>query len=245
MINLVTDEPNKIKSIFTSIEEVVDEVIIEVDSDAWVLNALDRSHITFVKLLLTKDYFTEYSCPEPVKLAVDTKELLKVLKRGKSDDTLTLQADEGHLIIIFKNMDLRRTFKIKLIDLDYEPPQAPDLEWPSTVKLPFSTFKDAISDIEVMDNKVAMSVDEDKIYMDAEGDFGDAKFEYLHGEKIEKKVRSVFSLEKIKFMLKTDKFSDEVTLGLGVDMPLLLILNDVDENGFLRYMLAPRIEQEE
>jgi proliferating cell nuclear antigen len=88
-------------------------------------------------------------------------------------------------------------------------------------------------------------VDEDKFTAEAEGEFGDAKIEYLHGEKIDTKSKSIFSLEKIKEMLKADKFSDAIVLKLGNDMPLNLSLKMATDEGELSFLLAPRIESEE
>jgi proliferating cell nuclear antigen len=55
----------------------------------------------------------------------------------------------------------------------------------------------------------------------------------------------VFSLEKIKEMLKADKFSDIATISLGDDMPLNLKLRMVSDEGELSFLLAPRIEAED
>ena len=79
----------------------------------------------------------------------------------------------------------------------------------------------------------------------AEGEFGDANIEYIHGEKIETEASSVFSLEKVREMLKADKFSDIATINLGDDMPLGVSLKMISEDGELRFMLAPRIESDD
>ena len=68
---------------------------------------------------------------------------------------------------------------------------------------------------------------------------------YLHGENINEHVKSLFSLEKIREMLKADKFSEEAEIRLGSDMPLSLILNMVTGDGNLSFLLAPRLESDE
>jgi proliferating cell nuclear antigen len=88
-------------------------------------------------------------------------------------------------------------------------------------------------------------VDVDKFKVAAEGEFGDANIEYLHGEKIDAEAKSVFSLEKISEMLKADKFSDVAIINLGNDMPLNLKLKMISDDGELSFLLAPRIETED
>ncbi|MBM4240737.1 MAG: proliferating cell nuclear antigen (pcna) [Euryarchaeota archaeon] len=244
MFKAVLNDPNILKTSFDAISSIVDEVQMQADNEGLRLDALDRSHITFVHLELKSDLFDEFSCIKPLKINVDTEELMKVLKRAKSDDIVELSTDEGNLIVTFEG-EARRRFKIRLIDIEYEAPSPPELEYPTEFEVPFSLLKDSIQDIDIFSDKIALMVDKDKFISSAEGEFGDANIEYLHGEKIENKAKSVFSLEKIKEMLKADKFSDTVTLKLGNDMPLNLSLKMVTEDGELSFLLAPRIESEE
>jgi proliferating cell nuclear antigen len=244
MFKAVLSDSNILKTSFDAISSIVDEVQMQADTEGLKLDALDRSHITFVHLELKSGVFDMYSCDEPLKINVDTEELMKVLKRGKSDDMLELAVDESNLIINFEG-EARRTFKIHLIDIEYEPPTPPQLEYPTEFEIPFTLLKNSIQDIDIVSDKISLIVDEDKFIASAEGEFGDATIEYLHGEKIEDNAKSVFSLEKIKEMLKADKFSEAVVLRLGNDMPLNLSLKMASDEGELSFLLAPRIESEE
>jgi proliferating cell nuclear antigen len=244
MFKAVLSDSNVLKTSFEAISSIVDEVQMKADSEGLRLDALDRSHITFVHLELKSALFDVYSCDEPLKINVDTEELMKVLKRAKSDDVVELTVDEGNLILTFED-EARRTFKIRLIDIEYEAPSPPDLDYPSVFEIPFSLLKNSIQDIGIVSDKISLMVDEDKFIASAEGEFGDAKIEYLHGEKITEKAKSVFSLEKIKEMLKADRFSETAVLSLGNDMPLNLAMKMVSEEGEISFLLAPRIESEE
>ncbi|WP_414470094.1 proliferating cell nuclear antigen (pcna) [Methanobacterium sp. ACI-7] len=244
MFKAVLSDSNILKTSFDAISSIVDEVQMQADSEGLRLDALDRSHITFVHLELKPGLFDEFAIDEPLKINVDTEELMKVLKRAKSDDIVELSVDEGNLIVIFEG-EARRRFKIRLIDIEYEAPSPPDLEYPTEFEVPFVLLKNSIQDIEIVSDKIVLTVDADKFVAEAEGEFGDAKIEYLHGEKIDINAKSIFSLEKIKEMLKADKFSDTIVLKLGNDMPLNLSLKMVSDEGELSFLLAPRIESEE
>jgi proliferating cell nuclear antigen len=244
MFKAVLSDSNILKTSFDAISSIVDEVQMQANEEGLKLDALDRSHITFVHLELKNDVFDIYQCEEPLKINVDTEELMKVLKRAKSEDMVELTVDEGNFIITFEG-EARRTFKIRLIDIEYEAPSPPQLEYPTEFEVPFNLLKDSIQDIGIVSDKIALQVDEDKFNASAEGEFGDAKIEYLHGEKIGEKAKSVFSLEKVKEMLKADKFSETAVIRLGNDMPLNLALKMASDEGELSFLLAPRIESEE
>ena len=55
-------------------------------------------------------------------------------------------------------------------------------------------------------------------------------------KKIDTEVRSSFSLEKIREMLKADKFSDIAEIRLGNDLPLTLSLEMVTGDGKLSFL---------
>ena len=243
MFKLVLSDPSIFKTSFDAISSIVDEVQIEVDSDGLRLNAIDRSHITYVHLELKETLFDIYECDKPIKLNLDTEELMKVLKRSKSDDVMELTVDEGSLIITFEGA-IKKTFKVKLIDLEYDTPAQPQIEYPVNISRPISTLKEAIQDIEIVADRVSFNVDEDNLTLEAVGDFADAKVEYLHGEKISETAKAIYAIENIKEMLKAEKFADNTYVQLGDDMPLTLVLELLNDEGELSFLLAPRIEEE-
>lgn len=237
---------NKIfKDAFESISRIVDEVVCKVDSDGFRVNAIDRSHICFVSLDLKKDLFDEFICDSPEELCVDTAELMKILKRAKSNDVLSISSDDSnHLIIQFKG-DVNRTFKIKLIDMEYETPVPPNIELPVNLNMESSMVKDALTDMELFSDRLFFIVDEDYLMVNAEGEFGESNFKYLHGSDVNGGVKSSFSIDKLKDIFVASKFSDVVDMGLGTDMPVIFNFELVTGDGELMFLLAPRIDNDE
>ncbi len=244
MFKAELSDSNILKTSFDAISSIVDEVEIQTDSEGMRLDALDRSHITFVHLELKSDLFDEFICDVPEKINIDTEEFMKVLKRAKSRDKVILSVDEGNLIITFEG-EATRTFKIRLIDMEYDTPVPPQLEHPTSVQIPFSLLKDSINDIDIFSDKILLKIDSERFTASADGEFGDASIEYIHAEKVNEEVKSLFSLDKIREMLKADRFSNVAEISLGNDMPLLLSLEMVTGDGELSFLLAPRLETED
>lgn len=243
MFKLILSDPSIFKTSFEAISSIVDEVQIEVDSDGLRLNVIDRSHITFVHLDLKESLFDIFQCDKPIKLNIDTEELMKVLKRSKSDDVMELTVDGGNLIVTFEG-EVKKTFKVKLIDLEYDTPTPPSIEYPVKISIPIGTLKETIQDIEIVADRVEFNINQDVLKLKAVGEFADAEVEYLHGEKVLETVKAVFAIENIKEMLKAEKFADNTYIALGNDMPLTLTLELLNEEGELSFLLAPRIEEE-
>ena len=223
---------------------IIDELCFEADSEGIRLRALDKSHISFIDMEWKSILFDTYQCSEPCSFTVDASELLKIIKRIKTDDVLSAGLDEGNLILKY-NGESVRTFKLRLIDVEYETPVPPTVNYPVHLSIPTDVFNDAITDAELYGEKISLSCDNDYFITSADGEFGVNHNRYLHGENIGDYVKSTYSIPKIKEMLKGKGLSHEVRLGLGDDLPLTLEYHSPTNNYKLGFLLAPRIETDE
>ena len=236
---------NKIvKDCLETICIIIDELVFEADSEGIRLRALDKSHISFIDMEWKSILFDTYQCSEPCSFTVDASELLKIIKRIKTDDVLSAGLDEGNLILKY-NGDSVRTFKLRLIDVEYETPVPPTVNYPVHLSIPTDVFNDAIVDAELYGEKISLSVDNDYFITSADGEFGVNHNRYLHGESIGDYVKSTYSIPKIKEMLKAKGLSHEVRLGLGDDLPLTLEYHSPTNDYKLGFLLAPRLEATE
>lgn len=233
------------KDSFDSVSRIVDDVTCTIDENGFHMNAIDRSHVCFVSLELAYEMFDSFDCTVTEKICLDTNEFMKILKRMKNNDVLGLIVDENNLTINLKG-DVDRTFKIRLIDMDYEVPQPPSLALPVSVEVESSLIKDALTDMELFSTNLTFTIDKDYLTINTDGEFGDAEFKYLHGEQgITGEYSSSFSIQKLKNIFTASKFSEYVKLNLGKDMPIEIEFKKVTDDGVLKYLLAPQINQEE
>ena len=223
---------------------IIDELVFECDAEGIRLRALDKSHISFIDMEWVNHLFDTYECNEPTSFTVDASELLKIIKRIKGDDVLSMGLDEGNLILKY-NGDSVRTFKLRLIDVEYETPVPPTVNYPVTLDIPTDVFTDAISDAELYGEKISLSCDNDYFITSADGEFGVNHNRYLHGENIGDYVKSTYAIPKIKEMLKGKSLSHEVKLGLGDNLPLTHEYHSPTNDYKLGFLLAPRIETDE
>ena len=100
--------------------------------------------------------------------------------------------------------------------------------------------------MELVSDKLYFLINEEYFVVDADGEFGDAKFEFLHGEKVDSGVvKSGFSIPKLKDIFNASSFSESVEIGLGNDMPIHLKFELITGDGELDFLLAPRIDAED
>jgi proliferating cell nuclear antigen len=130
--------------------------------------------------------------------------------------------------------------------MDYDSPKAPSMELPCGVNVDSGLVKDAIGDMESFSDKLYFLINSEYFIVNCDGEFGDASFQYLHGEEnISEMVKSSFSISKLKDIFTASKFSDIVNIYLGTDMPMIVDFELVTGDGDLKFLLAPRIETDE
>ena len=231
------------KECFLTIGEIIDEIVLECDSEGIRCNALDKSHITFVSLELNAALFDDYSCPTPERVVVDSNELIKILKRMKPADVLHGEVTDSHFILRFEG-DSSRTFKSALIDAEYDSAVPPRIDHPVCVELPSELLETFLDDLLLFGENILFIVDEDYLICRGEGELGDSESKYLHGVNVSAVVRSKFSIAKIKAMMKAKKVSKNVSLYLGDDLPCSVVFVSDDSCCRLKFLLAPRLEEE-
>lgn len=243
-MKIIIDDTKRFKAAFEAISTLINEGRIEIDDDGLKLEALDKSHITFVNLELNPEFFQEFDLDYPLQLNVDIEEFNKVLKRAKAEDTIILEVTDEQLILTF-NGRAKRIFELNLIDMEYEPPSPPVIEYPVTIEVPTDLFKDGLTDAKLITEKVSLEADSDKFYIKGEGIPGKNQFEYLHGEQVTGSYGSIYNLDNLQKMLKADKFASIIQLSIGKDVPCKLLMTNATEDGSIQYLLAPRIESED
>ena len=235
--------PSIFKEVFDCISHIVDECKLEFSNFGLTINALDKSHITFISLDFKYDLFDTYEVPENESVLIDTVEFIKVLKRCKNDEIMKIATDNSNLNITFEG-DATRTYNLRLIDQEYETPKPPTIEYPITVTAPSNLIKDTLSDMKLFSENFRISVDEDYIRLYTEGMKGATEMKYLHGSNITEYVESGYSIEKFIDIFRASKLTEEVELGLGNDLPVTVTFKLVSGDGSVNFLLAPRLSEE-
>ena len=237
--------PGIFKDAFDGISHIVDEVELQFHQETGMkLCALDKSHITFIELEFKTSLFDEFECETPEKVIIDTIKFMSILKRMNTGDILKLSTDEGNFIITFEG-DARRTYKLRLIDAEYESPQPPAVVFPVTVKIRTNIVKDSIEDMSLFSKYCKWSVDEDYFIVSCDGELGDSTVKYLHGEQVQEYVESKLSLDKIKDIFRASKISEEAIIRLGNDIPIAVEFHLITGDGCIKFLLAPRLSAED
>jgi proliferating cell nuclear antigen len=248
-----------LKGIVDAMKDLVTDANIDVNASGMTMQAMDSSHVSLCALLLRCDGFEHFRCDRNMSLGVSLKSLGTILKCADAKDTITLKADEknDNLHMVFENGEADRVsdFEMKLMDIDSEHLGIPDTEYKCVVKMSAKEFSKICRDLGALGDTCTIDVSKDGIKFSVSGDIGTANVMCRPNSAADKEedqvviemdepVELTFAMRYLNFFCKAAPLSPTVTLSLSKDVPLVVEFK-IENYGYVRYYLAPKIDEEE
>lgn len=243
-------EPRFLTDSISVISELVNDVQLKVDKEKMEIVAMDPASVAMVIFKILNSAFSEYTVESPVTLGISLDSLKTVLKRAKPDDIVSLELDDekSRLKIRIKGKS-SRTFSLSLIDLEEKVQKVPELKFPLKIETTSTVFEEAIADMDVVSESVAFGAEKEAFIVESSSTLNDARVEVKTDSETHVKmdgsegVRSKYSLEYLKKIVKGGKLCPTVTLQFAKDYPLHVqyLLKD---RLSLTFVLAPRVSND-
>eukprot|EP01111_Echinosteliopsis_oligospora_P001820 TRINITY_DN1266_c0_g1_i1.p1 TRINITY_DN1266_c0_g1~~TRINITY_DN1266_c0_g1_i1.p1 ORF type:complete len:271 (-),score=63.02 TRINITY_DN1266_c0_g1_i1:159-941(-) len=248
-----------LKKILESVKDLVETANFDCSPAGISLQAMDSSHVSLVSLLLRADGFEHYRCDRNLSLGINIGSMTKILKCATNDDSVTIKADDNgdNITFLFESVkeDKISEFELKLMDIDSETLGIPDTEYKVVVKMPASEFQRICRDLTILGDTVLLNATKEGVKFSVTGDIGgghitlrqssnvDSKPEDRTVIELQEPVSLTFALRYLNSFTKATPLSAQVTLSLSKDVPLVVEYR-IEELGYIRYYLAPKIEDD-
>ncbi|KAG6497008.1 hypothetical protein ZIOFF_044892 [Zingiber officinale] len=174
---------------------------------------------------------------------------------------LQFEADEACPDITLANEDSTpdqdkiADFEMKLMDIDSEHLGIPDAEYQAIVKMPSGEFARICKDLSSIGDTVIISVTKEGVKFSTAGDIGTANIVCRQNKTVDKPeeatiiemqepVSLTFALRYLNSFTKATPLSETVSISLSSDLPVVVEYKIADM-GYVRYYLAPKIEEDE
>jgi proliferating cell nuclear antigen len=253
-----------LKRVLDAIKDLVTDVNWDCSSQGITLQAMDSSHVSLVSLVLTPESVEEYRCDNNMSLGINMASMTKIMKCADNNDRTILRAEPDSDIVtfVFENSDKDKLseYEMKLMDIDSEHLGIPDQTYGAVVRMPSAEFQRIIRDLSTIGESVEISVSKEGISFTASGDTGKGTVNLKHNPSVDEEdaksaitielegeeVKLNFAVRYLNFFTKATSLSDSVTLSMSPEHPLSVEYQIGEENGgYVRYYLAPKIEEEE
>ncbi|MDO8555755.1 MAG: proliferating cell nuclear antigen (pcna) [Nanoarchaeota archaeon] len=248
-MQLILQEPRYLVEPIAVISELVNEVQLKIEKDHIEVIAIDPANAALILFKLLGSAFTEYDIEKPITIAISLDNLRAVLRRTKPGDVLKLVVDQtkNKLQIQIKG-ETTRTFNLALIDVKEKQQKIPDLKFSVHVEAPATLFEEAVNDMSIFGESVSFVVEKNKFLLNAESNLNDSQAE-MQGEDVSIKtetadnIKSKYSLEYLKKIVKGGKLSRNVSIQFSNDYPVK-IGYQVKDKMLLETILAPRVQND-
>ncbi|RKP11157.1 proliferating cell nuclear antigen [Thamnocephalis sphaerospora] len=247
-----------LKKLIESIRDLVSEGNFDCSENGLSLQAMDSSHVALVAMLLRPDAFDPYRCDRSMPLGISLKSLSSILRCASNDDVITLRAEDpaDQLSLVFENPqnDKVSEYVLNLMDIDSEHLGIPETVYDAVVHMSSSEFQRICRDLQQLSDSVSIDVSKEGVRFSAAGEVGSGSIALRQNTNVDsgdeatvielqQQVNLTFSIKYLSMFAKTTPLCGRVTLCMSSDVPLLVEYK-IDEVGYVRYYLAPKIEEE-
>jgi len=175
---------------------------------------------------------------------------------------LSCKDDSDALILIFSDPQANRTltFELKLMTIDSERLVIPETEYKCTTRMDCKEFRSLCQDFHSIGESINICCNKEFIRFTLIGDIGKGDLIYKHNNTIEdldslseypnsvlirceQSVSQNFALRYLSVFTKATSLSKAVNLFISPDVPLVVEYR-MDDLGYIKYYLAPKIEDE-
>jgi len=245
--------------IISAISDLVTDANFDCREQGMSLQAMDSSHVSLVSMLLRAEGFEPWKCEESCQLGVHLEHLMKLLKCMHAKDSVELshKSNGEELDFVFKSQNEERVshFSLKLMEIDAEHLGIPETDYQTCVQMPSSEFLRICRDLASFGDTLTIGVTKEEVSFSVTGDMGNGTMSIRNstatGEEepeatiIDSKedISQAFALRYLQHFTKATPLSKVVTLRMTPDIPLLVEYK-IDELGYIRYYLAPKIDEE-
>lgn len=247
IIDILTVQANAIRILVESLKDIINDVNIKFYHDSIKIISVDGSKNAIVFLKLDKEKFENFYVQDTFIAGINMTSFYKIIKCMKNNDSIRFFINKNKntlLNIQIENKEKKTIINsnIKLLDIDDNILEIPDIEFDCVYNMPSNDFQSHIRDLSNITSKVSISSDNGKIIFKGEGDFADRIIEI--GEKNgynNQLANGVFNIKYLLLFTKSTNLCTTVEIYLKNQFPLVLVYN-VANLGKLKYILTPLID---
>ena len=253
ILEFKTVQSNALRTLVEVLKDVLNDINICFDETGMKIMAMDGNHVALIHMKLYADKFEHYFCQEKINVGLSMTAWYKLMKTVNNSDTVSMFIDSENnheLGITIENADKNSctTFMLKLLDVDDDELNIPDVEINCVVTMPSNDFQRMCRDMLNIGDTVELTSTNDGLLFKCNGDFARQETligETTHGLTFNKKddelITGKFALKYINLFTKSTNLCNTIELYLKPDYPLILKYN-VANLGEIRFCLAPKCE---
>lgn len=220
------------------------------------IQGMDKSHICLYDVNIDKKWFTSYEIIQKTQLCLDTSVFHSIISTKSDNQDLIMYLESTNQDILYIQFlpqiklskgDFKKTFKIPLVENEYEEMSIPIVDYDAEFSLSSKQINDVFSELSNFGQDILIKCTETEINLTTNGITGEMNVEIpiedlnsysiVEGEEI---ILS-YSLSYIYKMCISNKLSINIDFSLCNECPMKINYL-LGENSSLVFFIAPKLK---
>lgn len=248
-----------LRKVLEAVKDLLTDASFDCSENGIQLQAMDNSHVSLVSLNLRSEGFDKFRCDRNLTLGMNLANLIKIMKCANTDDTVTMKAQDDADTVTFtfesKKQEKISDYEMKLLNLDQEHLGIPETDFSAIIRMPSAEFSRICRDLAQFGESMVIACTKEGVRFSTSGDIGHGNVKLAQTNNFDKEEEAVtiemqeavcltFACEYLISFTKATALSPQVQLSMSENVPLVVEYN-IPDLGFVRYYLAPKIEDDE
>ena len=234
MMRLKTVQANAFKSAFEVLKDILNDVNIYFTKEGMKILTLDTARSALVDFNLHADNFEEYECTEDCVAGINIANAFKTLKTISTNDTLTIEINNRSymkIIIHNENKKSKTEFELKMLDIDEDHIELPEVEMSVITVLPSVDFQRICRDMSNLAQEMRIERKNNEIIFACEGDFANQSTSTECNNTFDGHLGGLCSLKYLIMFTKATGMCSNVQIMMEKEMKFLVLHYNVANLG--------------
>lgn len=238
--------------VFSNMKGYTDTITLFFRENGLYSQGMDSAHISMYELYFNKDWFENYPDNLNMEMSLNTNIFQHVLSVYNTDYSIVLDVSKSNVIgICFipkTTIISAKQFHIQLLSIDSETLEIPEQEYNVIANMDTKRMKSEIDELQLFGENMKFNCDENHIKLCVRNDVCSSETiiskESMNHYKVDESIHVQFQMKMLHTFMKFHKLSDNVTLFIGENIPMIIKYPQDDNHSFVRFFLAPKIIDE-
>jgi proliferating cell nuclear antigen len=243
-----TVQATAVKAVFEVLKDILNDVNIYFNKDGISILTLDTARAALVDLRLNAENFEEYIFKDnELSAGFNISNTYKLLKSISNNDILIGEIETSEFFkmkIENKSKNSYSQFSLKLLDIDEDQIQKPELKMDCVTTMPSINFQRICRDMNNLATDVEIIRKDNEFIIQCEGDFADQKtvIECADETPFKGTIQGRYSLKYLNMFTKATGMCSTVQIMQEFDNRFLVLKYNIADLGELKFYLAAKVD---
>src|SRR6056300_88033 len=246
-MKLVSIQATAFKSIFEVLKDILNDVNIYFRPQGMYVVTLDTARTSLIDMFLAADNFEEYYCDqEEIIAGINISNTFKLMKTITNNDVIKLEINSKEYMDIEITSETKKTstkFQLKLLDINENRIEVPDVMMSTVTTLPSSDFQRLCRDMSNLGSEISITRTGKELKLRCDGDFANQETSIECPDE-SPNITGLYSLKYLNIFTKATSMCASVQIIQETGNRFLILKYNVANLGELKFYLATKVSED-